>query len=445
MKRRRRTSKLPIVLLSAAIIVITAIALLNSGIFAPELNATYTPTVPAVTNTAPPTATGTIDLTPTPSPTATPTPKPAPDEVTIKMVGDILLHQSTRGSAKLPDGTHDFNPYFELIKPNMQGDLVIANIESPIDAHGNGSGYSSYPRFNIPREIIPALKNIGVNLALTSNNHALDKGYTGLVNTKKALRELGLDHYGTFESQEEYDTYKILTVNNIKIGVLAYTDSTNGLLSSVEAPYRNYCIRAISLNSDADLEKMVREVKGIREAGAEFVIVSLHWGREYADEPNTRQRAIAQSLIEAGADVIMGNHSHCVQPITKKNIVVDGKEKPVVVAYSLGNFMADQMPLELRENLTQHSMILNITARRDVNTGDVTIADASYTPTFIHRDTIDASKTLYKYKVLPAGKYALAESRPSIFETDEKWRLCKQAWERTQRIVGNAIPALPGV
>ncbi len=56
----------------------------------------------------------------------------------------------------------------------------------------------------------------------------------------------------------------------------------------------------------------------------------------------------------------MGNHSHCVQPITKKEIEFEGKTKTVVVAYSMGNFLADQMSLEKPENMTQHSFILNI-------------------------------------------------------------------------------------
>lgn len=377
---------------------------------------------------------GTSDSEITPSPT-----QQQETEILIQLMGDVLLHDTTtlRGGLQ-PDGTYDFNSYLDIISQSINGDLTIANIESPVDANGDGSGYSGYPRFNVPRAIVAALKNAGVKLALTANNHALDKGYTGLSNTIASIKAEGLDYYGTFTSQEEQDAYKIIDVKGIKIGLLAYTDSVNGLMSLIPEESQDYCINLIGLNSNNDLNRMKEDIKNIRGQGAEFVIVSLHWGREYKDEPTERQRTIAQALIDNGADVIMGNHSHCVQPITKKEIEFEGKTKTVVVAYSMGNFLADQMSLEKPENMTQHSFILNINVKR-AQDGSVELADATYTPTFTHRDSVGSG--VYSYKVLPAGKYANAQSRPEIFASDEKWALCKQAWERTQRIVGDQIKA----
>ena len=117
-------------------------------------------------------------------------------------MGDVLLHDTTtlRGGLQ-SDGTYDFNSYLDIISQSINGDLAIANIESPVDANGDGSGMSGYPRFNVPRAIVAALKNAGINLALTANNHALDKGYTGLKNTIAALKEMDMDYYGTFTSQ----------------------------------------------------------------------------------------------------------------------------------------------------------------------------------------------------------------------------------------------------
>lgn len=369
-----------------------------------------------------------------------PTPTPYQEtEILIQLMGDVLLHDTTtlRGGLQ-SDGTYDFNSYLDIISQSINGDLAIANIESPVDANGDGSGMSGYPRFNVPRAIVAALKNAGINLALTANNHALDKGYTGLKNTIAALKEMDMDYYGTFTSQEENDAYKIIDVKGIKIGLLAYTDSVNGLMSLIPEESQDYCINLIGLNSNSDLNRMKEDIKNIRAQGAEFVIVSLHWGREYKDEPTERQRTIAQNLIDSGADVIMGNHSHCVQPITKKEIEFEGKTKTVVVAYSMGNFLADQMSLEKPENMTQHSFILNIGVKR-AQDGSVYLSSATYTPTFTHRDSVGSG--VYSYKVLPAGKYANAQSRPEIFASDQKWNLCKQAWDRTRRIVGDMIEA----
>lgn len=422
-----------IALCAAAVLLVTAAVLLT------VLPASPPPSGPTQLNGTP-----TFQATPSPAPGTQPTQTqtsvvPEPQEILIQLMGDVLLHDSTtlRGALQ-QDGSYDFNSYLDVISQSIHGDLAIANIEAPIDAMGDGTGYSSYPRFNIPRSIITALKNAGINLALTANNHALDKGYSGLVNTTNSLKEEGLDYYGTFTSKEEKDTYKIIDVKGIKIGLLAYTDSVNGLMSLVPEQNRDFCINLIGLNSNNDLNEMIEDVKNIRQQGAEFVIVSLHWGSEYKDEPNTRQRTVAQKLIDNGADVIMGNHSHCVQPITKKEIEFEGKTKTVVVAYSMGNFLADQMKLEKPENITQHSFILNINVKRGED-GSVYLDDASYIPTFTHRDSVGSG--VYSYKVLPAGKYANAQTRPDIFASDEKWNLCKQAWNRTRRIAGDMLKA----
>lgn len=431
-KSKKGYSKL-IALCAVAVVLVTAAVLLTvlpSRSPSPtQLAGTPSPTAGAV-QTPSPDATETVQ--------ASPTPYEEP-EILIQLMGDVLLHDTTtiRGGLQ-SDGTYDFSSYLDIISQSINGDLAIANIEAPVDANGDGSGISGYPRFNVPRAIVTALKNAGVNLALTANNHALDKGYTGLKNTIAALEAEGMDHYGTFTSQEEHDTYKIIDVKGIKVGLLAYTDSVNGLMSLIPEENQDYCINLIGLNSNSDLNRMEEDVKNIREQGAEFVIVSLHWGREYTNAPTERQRAIAQSLLDSGADVIMGNHSHCVQPITKKEIEFEGKTKTVVVAYSMGNFLADQMSLEKDENMTQHSFILNLNVKR-AQDGTVYLADATYTPTFTHRDSVGSG--VYAYKVLPAGKYANAQSRPDIFASDEKWALCKQAWERTQRIVGDMIEA----
>lgn len=430
MAKKKVINYKPLVLLIAVFVLLAGVSAV--GLFGQAPAATPTP---AFTETQGATAllpTATLSATPTPSPTATPQ-----QSIEIKLAGDILLHDTSRNSAKLENGGFDFNPYFSLIKENLAADLSICNIESPVDAYGGNQNLSGYPRFNIPREIITALKNAGFNMAVTNNNHALDKGYSGAMHTLDALAAEGLSQFGLYRSAQEYNTPKIVEVKGFKIGLISFTAGTNGHLADLSAAEQAYILRTINVNSDASVNQATQEVKALRQAGAEFIIVNLHWGTEYKDEPSAAQRSAALALCEAGADIIYGLHPHCVQPIEKKTLS-DGRT--AIIAYSLGNFFADQISLNKPENLTQHGAILNLTLTRGA---EGLRLEASYTPTFVHRDILRAG-SLYSYRIVPAGKYALAGTRPDLFDTQDKWNLCKQAWERVRRVAGEDLPALQG-
>lgn len=403
---------------------------------------------PSVSPSATPYYTGSIEASPTPTPSRAPTPTPSAQQAVIQMMGDILLHDTSRESGKQTDGSYDFSSYFDIIKDQLTGDLVIANLESPVDANLDGTGYSGYPAFNVPREIVPAIKNAGIDLVTTCNNHAFDRGWQGVVNTRITLQNMGLDFVGTYETQAQYDTPKILDVNGIKVGIIAYSDSSNGLLSTIPSEHRGYAMRLFNSSNLDDLPRLLADVEAAKAAGAEFIIFYMHWGAEYQYQPTAGMRSYAQALIENGVDVLMGDHPHCVQPITKKTIQYEGRDKEVLVVYSLGNFFADQIRLSL-ENQTddriRQAMIVDFTIEKDSATGIVSIIDAGYTPTFIHRDTLVSGATpRYAYKVLPAGSYALAETRPSVFDSDEKWQLCKDAWAKVQEVVGTQITPRKG-
>ncbi|MDR2610085.1 MAG: CapA family protein [Clostridiales Family XIII bacterium] len=342
-------------------------------------------------------------------------------EATISLCGDVLLHTTVFKQAK-SEGSYDFNPYFSIIKEYIHGDMNIANMEGPVDALGGNQGISSYPAFNAPHEILDALKGAGFTTLLTANNHALDKGFNGLVKNRQNIRDAGLDAVGTFENQTEHDEPFIKSVNGIKIGIAAYTDSTNG----IPLP-KPYCVDKIDLNSSA-VPGILADVERLREAGAEFVMVSLHWGAEYQDAPAPVQKDIAAGLAEGGVDVVIGNHAHCVQPIERIG--------DCLVIYSLGNFFVDQTPLNRAK--TQESMIVNLRVARDAE-GIIRLADASYMPTFMYRVTGKSGPDAFR--LLPAGAYAEADERPGVFTHDADWNKCKNAWKRVPEIVGDAIRA----
>ncbi len=381
--------------------------------------------------------------TPAPTPTPKPTPTPEPDlsteRVKIQLAGDILLHTGPVKSARTNDG-YNFTPYFSLIKPFLDGDLSICNMESPVDVYGGNSNLSSYPMFNVPYEILPVLRDTGFNFLLTANNHAYDKKLPGLVATRKNIEKAGVDFTGTFETKEQFEQYKVLDVKGIKVGILNYADADNGMGVTIPADKRPYTMKRFTSASPESLPGMVRDIEDLRSAGAEFVVVALHWGAEYVDKPTATQVQIARGLCSGGADVIMGGHPHCVQPM-EWYTAEDGRQ--CLILYSLGNFFADQLGLNPPKAKTQYGMLVSLNIRLDKK-GKLTWDDVDYMPTLCHRVSDKRTPTGYTYRLLPAGAYAHSAERPSLFTRNEDWEKAKSAYQHVTKIVGDAVPVNAG-
>lgn len=357
------------------------------------------------------------------------------DTVTMQFMGDILLHKQPVASAKQEDGTYDFSPYFSLISPYLTADLKIANMEGAVDPSQEPS---SYPCFNYPSEIIRDAMGAGINFFTTSNNHSFDKGWKGLVATRESMIEAGVDFCGTYETQEQYDTPCIVNYGGINIGIVPYSYGHNGMIVTIPEENQPFAMRLFNHDSMEDVPRILQDIKDCREAGADFVILSLHWGAEYQDEPTAMQRKIAEALIEdeEGADIVLGNHSHCVQPVELHTVQTSSGPKDRLIVYSMGNFIADQS--SVHKSRTRTSQMIEVTIKRQGD--EVVLADAAYMPlmTYIREDI----KTSDRYRIIPVGKYATAETRPSIFATDADWQFCKDAWERIPSVTGDSIPCL---
>ena len=154
-----------------------------------------------------------------------------PDDTTISIVaiGDVMCHAPNYQAAyNSSTKTYDFTPFFtNVVKYITEGDVAIGNLETTFS--GASRGYSGYPQFNSPSELGVAMKQIGVDILSTANNHCMDKGATGVVSTLDALDEIGLDHIGTNRSKEEQDTVLVKEINGIKIAFLSFTYGTNGI------------------------------------------------------------------------------------------------------------------------------------------------------------------------------------------------------------------------
>ena len=161
----------------------------------------------------------------------------------MSVIGDVMCHSPNYNAAYVAStGSYDFTPFFTNIEKYISSaDIAVGNLETTFA--GKARGYSGYPMFNSPSELGTAMKEIGIDVLGTANNHSMDKGYSGVVSTLDALDEIGIDHMGTARSEEEQNTILVKDVKGIKIAFLAYTYGTNG----ITIPKANsYCINLIN-------------------------------------------------------------------------------------------------------------------------------------------------------------------------------------------------------
>lgn len=307
--------------------------------------------------------------------------------------GDILCHNTQYFDAyNSSTGEYDFNYVFEnVVKYIEPADIAISSLETTFA--GQDRGYSNYPTFNSPDSLITAVKNAGVDIISTAGNHCLDYGFSGLSRTIDVLNENGLEHLGTYKSEEEQNSILYKNIENVKIAFLNYTYGTNG----IPIPEgKEFCVNLI----DKDL--ISSQIAKAKNEGTDVIVACMHWGTEYLTTQNDEQEELADFLFKNGVDIIIGNHPHVAEPMEKRTVTLeDGTEKDCFVIYALGNFTADQNYAN-----TRSSVILNL----DLNyTSDekLVINSATYTPIYIYENPnvsyhkfklIDMEDAIYKYE-----------------------------------------------
>lgn len=289
---------------------------------------------------------------------------PAKKTVTLVATGDILMHNTQIASGQQADGSFQFDSFFAPVKSLIQrGNYASTNFEAAMA--GGDSGYTGYPKFNSPDEVATTLKEAGYDLVVTSNNHILDRGYSGAIRTMSVLRKAGLDIVGTYRSQEEKDTFLIKDLGGVRVGYLAYSYGTNGIPVPKEHPYFFNFLKE---------DTIFKDVKALRPK-VDILVLVLHWGVEYSLQPTADQQELARKFLEAGVDVILGSHPHVIQPMEVMKI--DNQDKFVI--YSMGNFIGDQRGVERNSGV-----ILNLTFQKDVTREQTVLTEVSYTPTYSH-------------------------------------------------------------
>lgn len=249
------------------------------------------------------------------------------EEVTLIFGGDFLLDPDYAIMANIllqEDGILD--SIDEAILGEMIGaDICALNNEFPYTLRGEPLEGKTFT-FRADPAYANLLHDIGVDLVSIANNHVFDYGEVGLTDTLAALDAAGIDRIGAGVNLDEASAPAYYEINGVKVGIVAATEiegyenpDTRGATESLSGVFR--CL------DTTNLENQIR----IMKEEVDVVIVFVHWGVEGTDELNWKQQDHAQSIVDAGADLIVGAHSHCMQPID----YIDG----VPVVYSLGNFL----------------------------------------------------------------------------------------------------------
>jgi poly-gamma-glutamate synthesis protein (capsule biosynthesis protein) len=342
---------------------------------------------------------------------------------TIVSAGAIYPHSPQLDQAYLGDGRYDFTPSFEVIKPLVEAaDLAVVTLETA-QAGPEMGGYSAYPTFNSPLAVSEALKWAGFDLFNAANNHIMDRGYEGLMVTIDNVRALGIDLIGIHKSWEERNTPYIRDINGIKVGFISYTYNTNGFLPPEGHEYAiNYIPEFYTI------EPLISDIKAARAAGADLVALYLHWGLEYEHEPTARQKEMAVELARAGADLIIGTHSHVLQPIDLISVpLADGTTHKAVVIYALGNFCTNQHLTEgVPTDLTRYGILAQIDLAKDMHSGEAWIEDVNY--------VVNLCQINWRHRVIPVPQI-LAEPPEKYHHSAERVETIKAQYDAILEIM----------
>jgi len=300
---------------------------------------------------------------------AAPAGESGPRTFTIAATGDLLIHESVADAARTADGW-DFSPMFARVAPILRAaDLAVCHVETPMSP--NNARLSYFPAFIVPRELGSAIAYAGYDTCSLASNHATDAGQEGIVGTISALDRAQVAHAGMALSQEDRDRVTLVEAGDATVAHLSYSYGfTNRELPADEAYLSNLIDEATILD----------EARRARTEGADFVVLSMHWGANYEATPDEQQATLGPRILASDdVDLILGHHAHVVQPVARI-----GDE---FLVYGLGNFLSNQSPesCDVCPVSTTDGVIVHLTVTEDEASGRWRVSDISHTPTWVDR------------------------------------------------------------
>ena len=338
---------------------------------------------------------------------------------TFIATGELLIHEFVADAADSYGSVgFDFSPMFKRVAPIISGaDLAICHLETPLSTDNSVLEY--YPTFQVPYELADAIKFAGYEGCSIASNHLLDNGIKGLEATIDHLESSGIKaNGGSTKSGDNMPS--LFNPGGISVAHFSYTDLMNcdvdgscgGAILPIDPPW---------LVNHLEVKKIINDAETAVRDGAEFVIVSLHWGKAYSSEISASQEEVINKLLSSDSvDLIVGHGAHVIQPVLR----ISNK----YAVAGIGNFLSNQPGDERRlcsqcPESTQDGMItwFNISEFPD---GNISVTDAGYVPTWVDRST---------YEIVPIGV-----SEPDNVEPAD----IRRSENRTSGVIGEDLRRL---
>ena len=327
-------------------------------------------------------------------------------QVKILAMGDMIFHQPIVKNYRSND-SYDFTPIFNNISSDInEADLAIANFEGSVNSNRKLSGF---PLFNFPKETIYSLKNVGFDLLSTANNHALDTGLDGIAETISHINESGMKNFGTLA--EDGDKGIIVEKNGIKIGLISFTDTLNGMDSLMRG--KEYSVNTFAQDVKSDIQNL--------KDNSDIVIVYPHWGNEYQLVPDERQIFLKEMLQESGADIILGSHPHVLQ----RYEVEDKNNKKYFTIFSMGNALSNQRVENLKKPGVDSGALIKLVIEKDNISGETKLKEYGVYPTYVNRYRANGKLNYDLVKledIIPAGRLSDVTKDDLKAKAEKKYR-----------------------
>ena len=310
-------------------------------------------------------------------------------KLSLLFIGDIMGHDEQIASAwNSETGNYEYDDVFRYVRDEIsEADIAVANLEVTL----GGPPYKGYPAFSSPASLASACTKAGIDALATANNHSVDRGKKGILNTIRRLDSLGIRHTGTFTDSIARDTLSpmIIERNGISLALLNYTYGTNGL--KVPSP---------TIVNMLDTSLIASDIAKAKALKPDVIIPFVHWGIEYDTLPSAEQTRLATFFFNKGADLVIGSHPHVLQKM--EWTAADSCRNDRIVIYSLGNYVSNQRTIRRDGGAMVRIELEKTDSLTKVNR-------AGYYLTWVHTPVEDGKRRFY---VLPCSVF---ENKPEHF------------------------------
>lgn len=308
-------------------------------------------------------------------------PTPVPEGKTVINIvagGDINITDTVVAAGE-QDGRYDYTGVFmDIAALFANADAAIVNLEGNVVGAPYGTDSAS-----APRELLTALKDMGVDFVQMANSFSIKNGIVGLNTTLSEIRQAGMEPLGACASQEEFDRtqgFTIKDIQGVRVAFVAFTKGMGGLAlpsgseNRLNLLYTDYATSYQNINT----EGITATLEAVAAQQPDVTIALLHWGSEHKSIISANQTAIKDLMLSLGVDAIIGTHSHYVQSVEFD------KQGGTVVAYSLGDLIGTADKAD-----TNYSIVLQLQITKDNATGQTRITGCDYAPVYTLTESRD--------------------------------------------------------